>query len=179
MNPHWPPSYEPPTTHPPLHLFLSLRFPKSLWSHMHWLKIDPPLLWHCHRTFQLGARLRASLPPLENIHMIKQRCKFSWTFHINKTIQPDYIFFHFFSIGYSDSRVAELIFITCSLTRSLGPDFCQRVIWLPGSSDNRLPHAACKIPPPFSGEIYEGGSVCCSLLPATSMIPFSSGGLLA
>lgn len=81
--------------------------------------------------------------------------------------------------GYSNSRVTELIFITCCLTRSLGPDFCQRVIWLPGPSDNSLPHTACEIPPPFSGEIYEGGSVCCSLLPATSMIPFSSGGLLA
>lgn len=36
--------------------------------------------------------------------------------------------------------------------------FSQQVYWLPGPSDNRLPHAVWKIPP-FSGEIYEGGSV--------------------
>lgn len=36
--------------------------------------------------------------------------------------------------------------------------FSQQVIWLPGPSDNRLPHAVWKIPL-FSGEIYEGGSV--------------------
>lgn len=36
--------------------------------------------------------------------------------------------------------------------------FSQQVVWLPGPSDNRLPHAVWKIPP-FSGEIYEGGSV--------------------
>lgn len=36
--------------------------------------------------------------------------------------------------------------------------FSQQVGWLPGPSDNRLPHAVWKIPP-FSGEIYEGGSV--------------------
>lgn len=36
--------------------------------------------------------------------------------------------------------------------------YSQLVIWLPGPSDNCLPHAVWKIPP-FSGEIYEGGSV--------------------
>lgn len=36
--------------------------------------------------------------------------------------------------------------------------FSQQVVWLPGPSDNRLPHAVWKIPP-FSGEIYEGSSV--------------------
>lgn len=39
-----------------------------------------------------------------------------------------------------------------------GAWFSQQVVWLPGPSDNRLPHAVWKIPP-FSGEIYEGGSV--------------------
>lgn len=35
---------------------------------------------------------------------------------------------------------------------------CQQVVWLPGRTDNCLPHVVWKIPP-FSGEIYEGGSV--------------------
>lgn len=35
---------------------------------------------------------------------------------------------------------------------------CQQVVWLPGPTDNCLPHVVWKIPP-FSGEIYEGGSV--------------------
>lgn len=39
-----------------------------------------------------------------------------------------------------------------------GAWFSQQVVWFPGPSDNRLPHAVWKIPL-FSGEIYEGGSV--------------------
>lgn len=51
-----------------------------------------------------------------------------------------------------------LIFITCPLNEVSRAWFSQQGIALPGPSDNRLPHAVWKIPP-FSGEIYEGGSV--------------------
>lgn len=57
-----------------------------------------------------------------------------------------------------DARPAILIFITCPLNEVNGAWFSQQVVWLPGPSDNCLPHAVWKIPP-FSGEIYEGGSV--------------------
>lgn len=141
---------------------------------MYWSKIDPTVIMAQSRNH-----------PALSLTAYTQKYTYKYTLGDHEDMQAKDLNFLFIppppsTGGYSDSRVAELIFITCSLTRSLGPDFCQRVIWLPCPSDNRLPHAACKkSPPPFSGEIYEGGSVCGSLLPATSMIPFSSGGLLA
>lgn len=90
---------------------------------MHCLKIAPPSLWQTHRSFQHGAKLWASCLHLKINIWSSRGCKFSWTLHINKTVQPDYIFFPTSTGGYSDWRAAQLIFITCSLTRSPGPDF--------------------------------------------------------